>query len=61
MYIWESKLKQLCMALKDWAKIQYKEPEKARNEIKRNLKEVHIDIYTYGVNQEKQEEEKCLY
>ena len=36
------------------------EPEKARNEIKRKLEEIHIDIDTYGVNQEKKEEEKCL-
>lgn len=55
MHIWETKLKKVRMALKDWAKLNYREPEKVRNEIKGKVEAVQTDIDIHGVSQEKHE------
>ena len=39
-FIWESKLKRIKSASKDWARNHYKEPEKVKIEIKRDRKSV---------------------
>lgn len=49
------------MALKDWAKIHFKELDKARTEIKAKLEAIHNEIDIHGVNQENLDQEKDLY
>ena len=49
------------MALKEWAKLHYKEPEKSKLEIKTKLDVFHSSIDIQGLNQETYNHEKNLY
>lgn len=60
-FIWESKLKRTKCTLKDWAKNYYKEPEKAKAEIKSELERVHNKIEEQGLSQEYEALEGDLY
>ena len=60
-YIWETKLKRVRQALKNWARNNYQEPEKNKKKIKQDLEEVQQRIEVLGLSQQAKEQESRLY
>ena len=60
-FIWETKLKKIKLALKEWTKNHYKEQEKSKIDLKSQLDDVHSSIETQGLNQDRLAQEKNLY
>lgn len=54
-YIWETKLKRVRQALKNWAKSNYQEPELDKKKIKQELEEVQQRIKMQGLSQQNKE------
>jgi len=48
IHIWETKLRNIRKALKDWAKASYQEPEKIKKKIQQDLEEIHQQIEDHG-------------
>eukprot|EP00253_Pinus_taeda_P018715 PITA_18715 len=51
-HIWETKIRSIRRALKDWAKTSYQEPEKLKIKIKQDLEEVQNQIEDQGLSQQ---------
>eukprot|EP00253_Pinus_taeda_P034106 PITA_34106 len=51
-YIWETKIKNIRRALKDWAKTSYQESEETKIKIKQDLEEVQTQIEGQGLSQQ---------
>eukprot|EP00253_Pinus_taeda_P033267 PITA_33267 len=48
-FIWEMKIKNTRKALKDWAKVSYKEPEKIKKKLQQDLDEIQTQIEHHGL------------
>lgn len=59
--IWESKLRNTKWAIKEWVKINYKEPERIKKEIKNTINNVQKEIEEQGLTQERKMLESKLY
>eukprot|EP00253_Pinus_taeda_P012894 PITA_12894 len=60
-YIWESKIKRVKYALKEWEKNCYTELEIEKREIKAKLEDLHSTIEGCGFQQEDKDQEDKLY
>eukprot|EP00253_Pinus_taeda_P013489 PITA_13489 len=60
-YIWETKLKRVRQALKNWARNNYQEHEKNKKKIKQDLEEVQQRTEVLGLSQQAKEQETRLY
>lgn len=60
-YIWESKIKRVKYALKDWAKNCYTESEKEKRETRSKLENIHSTIEECRFQQEDKDHEDKLY
>lgn len=60
-FIWETKLKRVRQALKNWAKNNYQELKMNKKKIKQELEEVQQRIEVLGLTQQAKEQETRLY
>jgi len=60
-FIWESKLKNVKKALKNWAKTQYIEPEEKQREVKTKIEDLHYVIEKQAYQQAEKIQEESLY
>eukprot|EP00253_Pinus_taeda_P009759 PITA_09759 len=60
-YIWETKLKRVRQALKNWARSNYQEPELNKKKIKQDLEDVQQRIERQGLSQQNKEQKGKLY
>eukprot|EP00253_Pinus_taeda_P022073 PITA_22073 len=56
-FIWEMKIKKTRKALKDWAKISYKEPERVKKNLQQELDKIQIQIEQQGLTAQLKKEE----
>lgn len=60
-YIWESKLRNVRHALKNWEKLQYKEPEAKKLEVKAKIENLHHAIENQDYTQARKNQEEDFY
>eukprot|EP00253_Pinus_taeda_P033441 PITA_33441 len=59
-YIWETKIKNVRRALKDWAKDSYQEPEETKKKVKKALEEVQTQIEDHELSPQYKTQEYTL-
>lgn len=60
-FIWETKIKNVKRALKDWARDSYQEPEETKKKVKKDLEDVQTKIEEHGLSQQYKEKENALH
>lgn len=56
-YIWETKIRNIRKALKDWAKTRYQEPEKIKGKLQQSLEEIQKKIEEQGFTNQLKDKE----